>query len=166
MQLQPGFEYRIEDLLPHGPGFVLLDRVARYEPETVTCEVAIRPDSRFCDGRAVPAWVGIEYMAQAFGAFTGIAHLQGGRRVQLEMLLGTRAYDAQVAEFPVGSRLAIHARQLFWDPDGVCAFACEIRDGERVLARSELKGFDPVDLEPFLRSLVGGAATDGARGSA
>ena len=157
MLLQPGHDYRLQDLLPHGPGFRLLDRLVGYEADSVTCEVTIRPDSRFCDGRGVPAWVGIEYMAQAFGAFTGMAHLQHGRQVQLEMLLGTRAYDATVDAFPVGSTLTVQVRQLFWDPDGVCAFACEVRDGERVLARSEVKGFDPVDLEPFLRSLEAGA---------
>ena len=157
MLLQPGHAYRIEDLLPHGPGFMLLDRLAGYEADAVTCEVTIRADSPFCDGHAVPAWVGLEYMAQTFGAYTGIAHLQNGRLIQLEMLLGTRAYDAAVDAFPVGARLTIHARQLFWDPDGVCAFTCEIREGARVLARSEVKGFDPLELEPFLRSLETGA---------
>lgn len=156
--LRPGPAYTLQQLLPHGPGMVLLDALVGYEAESLTCEVTIRPDSRFCDGHAVPAWAGIEYMAQAFGAFTGIARLQKGRAVQIELLLGTRAYDSRVEAFPVGSRLTVRVRLLYWDPDGVCAFACEIRQGAAVLATSELKGYEPDDIEPFLRNLTGATA--------
>lgn len=156
--LRPGHFYQLPQLLPHGPGMVLLDRLAGYDAESLTCEVTIRPDSRFCDGRQVPAWVGVEYMAQTLGAFTGVARLQDGRPVQIELLLGTRAYDAAVPAFAVGRRLTVRTRLLFWDPDGVCAFACEIRDGAAVLATAEIKGFEPEDIEPFLRNLTGASA--------
>jgi predicted hotdog family 3-hydroxylacyl-ACP dehydratase len=153
--LRPGPSYTLPQLLPHGPGMLLLDSLVGYEAESLTCAVTIRPDSRFCDGSQVPAWVGIEYMAQAFGAFTGLARLQKGRAVQIELLLGTRAYDCRVAAFPVGSRLTVRVKLLYWDPDGVCAFACEVRQGAAVLATSELKGYEPDDIEPFLRGLTG-----------
>lgn len=156
--LRPGHAYTLPQLLPHGPGMLLLDRLVGYDAESLTCELTPRADSRFCDGRAVPAWVGIEYMAQVLGAFTGVARLQQGRPVQLELLLGTRAYDCAVPAFAVGARLTVRARLLFWDPDGVCAFACEIRDGATLLATAEVKGFEPEDIEPFLRSLTGASA--------
>jgi predicted hotdog family 3-hydroxylacyl-ACP dehydratase len=155
-QLRPGPAYTLPEILPHGPGMLLLDRLVGYEADALTCELTIRPDSRFCDGRAVPAWVGLEYMAQALGAYTGIARLQQGRPVQIEMLLGTRAYDCAVPAFPVGSRLTVRVKLLFWDPDGVCAFACEVRDGDAVLATSQVKGYEPDDIEPFLQSLTQG----------
>ena len=156
--LRPGHRYTLPQLLPHGAGMILLDELVGYDAETLTCALTIRPDSRFCDGRRVPAWTGIEYMAQAFGAFTGIARLQKGRPVQVELLLGTRAYDCGVEGFPVGARLTVRVRLLYWDPEGVCAFACEIRRGDAVLARSEVKGFEPDDIEPFLRNLTGATA--------
>ena len=153
--LRPGHSYTLPQVLPHGAGMILLDRLVGYEPESLTCELTVRPDSRFCDGRQVPAWAGIEYMAQTFGAFTGVARLQKGRPVQVELLLGTRAYDTRVPGFPVGSRLTVRVKLLYWDPDGVCAFACEIADGTAVLATAEVKGYEPDDIEPFLRSLTG-----------
>ena len=156
--LRPGHSYTLSQILPHGAGMLLLDRLAGYEAESLTCELTVRPASRFCDGKEVPAWAGLEYMAQTLGAFTGIARLQKGLPVQVELLLGTRAYDCKVPAFPVGSRLAVHVRLLFWDPDGVCAFACEIRQGAAVLATSEVKGFEPEDIEPFLRGLTGAPA--------
>lgn len=152
--LKPGKTYTLPQVLPHGPSMILLDRLVGYDAESLTCEVTVTPASHFCDGQSVPAWVGIEYMAQTLGAFTGVARLQKGKAVQLELLLGTRAYDAAVDRFPVGSRLTVRSKLLFWDPDGVCAFACDIRDAERVLAKSEVKGYEPDDIEPFLRSLT------------
>lgn len=156
--LRPGKTYTLPQVLPHGPSMLLLDRLVGYEPEALTCELTVRPDSRFCDGRGVPAWVGLEYMAQTLGAFTGVARLQQGKPIQLELLLGTRSYDSRVDAFPVGSTLTVRARLLFWDPDGLCAFACEVREGSRVLATSEVKGFEPDDIEPFLRKLTREAA--------
>jgi predicted hotdog family 3-hydroxylacyl-ACP dehydratase len=151
--LRPGHRYRLADVLPHGPGMLLLDRIAGYTPDSLNCEVDVKPGTKFCDGRAVPAWVGLEYMAQALGAFTGIARLQEDKPVQLELLLGSRAYDCAVPEFRVGQTLAVSARLLFWDDDGVCAFACEIREQGRLLASAEVKGYEPDDIEPFLRQV-------------
>ena len=161
--LRPGETYTLAQTLPHGPSMLLLDRLASYDAESLTCEVTIRADSRFCDGAAVPSWVGVEYMAQALGSFTGVARLQQGKKVQLEMLLGTRACDCAVPAFAVGQRLTVRAQLLYWDPDGVCAFDCDIRDGERELARAEIKGYEPDDVEPFLRQLE---AQHAARGHA
>jgi predicted hotdog family 3-hydroxylacyl-ACP dehydratase len=153
--LNPGASYTLAQTLPHGPGMLLLDRLTGYDAESVTCEVTIRPAAMFCDGaRGVPSYVGIEYMAQALGAFTGIARLQKGRKVQVELMLGTRAYDCVRPWFAPGLTLTVHVALLYWDPDGMCAFACELRDGAQVLARSEMKGFEPDDIEPFLRQLA------------
>jgi predicted hotdog family 3-hydroxylacyl-ACP dehydratase len=151
--LRPGHFYTLPQVLPHGPGMMLLDRVAGYDAESLSCEVTIRPESRFCDGQAVPAWVGLEYMAQTLGAFTGVSRLQRQRPVQVELLLGTRSFECTTPAFAVGSKLAVRARLLFWDPDGVCAFACEIRQNGAVVATAEVKGFEPEDIEPFLRGL-------------
>ncbi len=151
--LRPGRSYRLPDVLPHGPGMLLLDRIAGYTGDTLSCEVDVKPDTKFCDGHAVPAWVGLEYMAQTLGAYTGISRLQDGKPVQLELLLGSRAYECAVPAFPVGSTLVVIARLLFWDDDGVCAFACEIREQGRLLATAEVKGFEPEDIEPFLHQV-------------
>ena len=156
--LREGLAYTLPQVLPHGPDMLLLDRLAGYTSDSLTCEVDVKPGAKFFDGAGVPAHVGLEYMAQALGAFTGVARLQQGKPVQLELLLGSRAYQASVARFAAGTTLTVMAKLLFWDPDGVCAFACEIRDGGRVLATAEVKGYEPDDIEPFLRKLEQGLA--------
>jgi predicted hotdog family 3-hydroxylacyl-ACP dehydratase len=155
--LRPGHRYTLRELLPHGPRMLLLDRLAGYTHDTLTCEVDVREGSKFCDGKSVPGWVGLEWMAQTLGAFTGAVRLQQGKKVQLEMLIGSRAYECSVPAFAVGKTLTITARLLFWDPDGMCAFACEIVEGSSVLATAEVKGYEPDDIEPFLQQLEGQA---------
>ena len=68
----------IRSLLPHSGTMVLLDRVVAADADSLCAEVAIRPDSLFCNADGVGAWVGIEYMAQAIAAHAGyLARLRG-----------------------------------------------------------------------------------------
>ena len=68
----------IRSLVPHSGTMVLLDRVISADENTLCAEVVIRPDSLFYADGGVGAWVGIEYMAQAIGAYAGYrARLRG-----------------------------------------------------------------------------------------
>ena len=60
----------IAAVLPHVGRMLLLDELRDHGPEHVTCGVTIHAGSMFCDGvHGVPAWVGLEYMAQAAARF-------------------------------------------------------------------------------------------------
>jgi predicted hotdog family 3-hydroxylacyl-ACP dehydratase len=153
-----GRHYAIRELLPHGPSMVLLDRVLEYGHEHIVCEAVIDERSAFFEpGRGVPGWVGVEYMAQATGAYAGIMHRQAGRAVQIGLLLGTRAYECTRAAFPAGTRLQVRAALLLLDVGGVAVFRCEIGDGATIVARSELKAFQPEDVDGYLAALEAAA---------
>src|SRR5215471_7164387 len=83
----------IRSLLPHAGPMVLLDRVISVDEDSLLAEVCIRSDSLFCNGGGVGAWVGVEYMAQAIGAWAGYTAQLRGEPVKLGFLLGTRSYD-------------------------------------------------------------------------
>ena len=152
--LRPGLSYEVAATLPHGPGFVLLDRLIGYDEEAVVCEVTIRPQSRFCaPGGGVPAWVGVEYMAQAIGVHMGIRRLQRDLPVQVGLLLGARLYDCTLPDFPVGAVLRVRAAELMRDNDGVGVFACELHHQGARIATADIKAFDPDDMDVFLRKL-------------
>ncbi len=152
--LRLGLHYPIAELLPHGADMVLLDRLLAYDENSATGEVTIRPESRFSDGeRGVPAWVGIEYMAQTLCAYIGVVRRQAGKNIQIELLLGTRSYDCTRSWFAPGTTLRIHAELLMRSPDGVCAFACRITDGAESVAQSEIKAYAPDDIEDYLKGL-------------
>ncbi|HUS24285.1 MAG TPA: 3-hydroxylacyl-ACP dehydratase [Candidatus Binatia bacterium] len=148
--------YTPHQALPHGPDMVLLDRVLDWDAEHARCSVAIRRTSRFFEpGRGVPGWVGIEYMAQCIGVWAGIQRLEAGQPVIIGLLLGTRAYEFSCEYFTEGQQLAVEVEMLVRDSTGVGAFACVLRDDTGVLARGDVKAYQPDDITGYLKSLAG-----------
>jgi predicted hotdog family 3-hydroxylacyl-ACP dehydratase len=97
----------IETLLPHRPPMVLLDEVVACDEARLSAVVTIRPTSLFLEANRVPGHVGIEYMAQACGAFAGAEALRRGEAVRIGFLLGTRRYIMHAPWFHLGERLTV-----------------------------------------------------------
>lgn len=149
--LQVGHHYTPEQVLPHRHEMLLADS-ADYGADYGQITLTIRPDSLFCEGESgVPAWVGIEYMAQAMGVFSGVESRQHGAAPQIGLLIGTRRYDSSVPYFPVGAQLTATARLVFQE-EQMFVFNCEISDGQQILARGNIKAFRPDDINEFLRN--------------
>jgi predicted hotdog family 3-hydroxylacyl-ACP dehydratase len=131
----------IGELLPHGPEMTLLDALVEYSPQRSVANATITRRSRFLEGAAVPAWAGIEYMAQTIAAHAGYeARLRGGPPV-IGFLLGTRAYRSELGEFPLGSTLTISVEPLVADPK-LGAFQCAIAL-DRVVATAVVNTYQP-----------------------
>src|SRR5688572_19803224 len=142
----------IAAVLPHAGRMMLLDELLEHGPEHVICAVDIRADSRFCDGvNGVPAWVGLEYMAQAMCAYSGVEQVRAGLKPGIGLLLGSRRYEAQVEWFAPGTRLVIRADQVLRDDNDLVAFDCTIHEGERLLARGDVKAYRPKDVLAVIR---------------
>ena len=80
-------DWPVARLLPHASPMIMIDRVVSVSEDYFEAEVVVRPDSLFCDGTAVNAWVGIEYMAQAVAAYAGAEAIAAGRPVKIGFLL-------------------------------------------------------------------------------
>ena len=139
----------IEQLLPHAGTMVLLDRVGEWDAERIVCERLVRRGDPFTDAAGLPAWAGVELMAQTIAAWNGCQLLAAGCEVRPGFLLGTRMYRADVDAFPPGTRLTIEAVRSFHDEDGMGAFACRI-DAPGLHAEARLTVFSPPDPAPFL----------------
>ena len=83
----------------------MLDRLVAADDESLCAEVRVRADSLFLVDGAVGGWVGLEYMAQAIGAFAGYSARLRGEPVRIGYLLGTRHYECTQPSFALGSRL-------------------------------------------------------------
>lgn len=123
----------IAELLPMQPPMVFLDRVVSYEDPKLVTEVDIRPGIPFCEDDGVPAWIGIEYMAQAVAAHAGVEARLRGEPPTIGFLLGTRAYRCSIDRFALGERLRIHVEPLFSE-EGLGAFSCSIEMADTVAA--------------------------------
>ena len=143
----------IRDLLPHSGPMVLLDHVVAADDESLCAAVQVREDSLFYVDGAVGGWVGLEYMAQAIGAFAGYHARLNGKPVRIGYLLGTRHYECKQPRFALGSRLKIHVKRVLQSEEGLAAFDCRIDDESGPIARGNLTVFQSADDEKLLPRL-------------
>jgi predicted hotdog family 3-hydroxylacyl-ACP dehydratase len=119
----------VTELVPHGRAMTVIDVLESYDPQRSIAIASVRADSVFLEGNGVPAWAGIEYMAQTVAAHAGAEARLRGARPAVGFLVGTRAYRSDVAEFPLGSRLTITVQPL-WSDGGFAVFDCAIGVGD------------------------------------
>jgi len=125
----------IAELIPHSGNMVFLDRIIAADANSLTAELIVRGDGLLGD-KAVPAWAGIEYMAQTIAAYAGLIAKQQGEAIKLGFLVGTRRYYSNVAEFSVGSTLTVRVEKIMQD-ETLGVFDCYIQSmgGLEVLAK-------------------------------
>jgi predicted hotdog family 3-hydroxylacyl-ACP dehydratase len=131
----------ITDLIPHSGSMVLLDRIVSQDDQSLTAELVVRDDGLFGDHETVPAWVGIEYMAQTIAAYVGVIARQANLPIRLGFLLGTRRYQSNVAAFKVGSTITIRIEKILQD-EGLGVFNCRIQ-GDGVEVTANLNVYQP-----------------------
>ena len=143
----------IEELLPHRGTMLLLDRVLAFSTRELTAEYTPRTDAWYADARGnMPAWIGIELMAQAIAAHVGLLNRNEGKPVAPGVLLGTRRFESAQSAFSAGRVLRIHTAISFRDESGLAAYDCGIEAEGSGVASATLKVFEPDDFEAFLRS--------------
>ncbi|MFA6162488.1 MAG: hotdog family protein [Methylobacter sp.] len=131
----------IAGLMPHSGKMVLLDRLVDYDDISATAELVVRNDGLIGDGKTVPAWAGIEYMAQTIAVYAGIMAKIAGDPIKLGFLLGTRRYKSNVAEFKVGSTLSVRVEKIMQD-ERLGVFDCRIQ-GDGVEISANLNVYEP-----------------------
>lgn len=105
-------KYDLEKMIPHRPPMILLDSVVVADKEKVEALVGIHETSLgFSDGK-VPAWFGVEYMAQAIAVFNGALGSSGGKP-EIGFLVGVRNYSSSEPYFFWGEELKIIVKPNF-----------------------------------------------------
>lgn len=127
-------------LLPHTGRAIWIDAIVNNTAAGITATTTITPAHPcFVAGRGVPAWAGIEMMAQAFAAHASLSHADDQHGTPRRgMLLGTRRYRSHVAWFVDGAQLIIHAARSFGHDGGMAACDCRIEGDGEILAESTI----------------------------
>src|SRR5690606_15375134 len=113
------------ELLPHAGDMILLDAVERFDDDSLHARLTVTPGGLFNqDDGSLPAWVGIELMAQCVAAYAGCRARQAGTPVAMGFLLGTRSYQCNVERFPAGAELQLSATRSLEDDTGMGVFEC------------------------------------------
>jgi predicted hotdog family 3-hydroxylacyl-ACP dehydratase len=141
----------LSELLPHAGEMLLVDELVSCTIDDVHVRVRIRPDTLFsnADG-SLPAWVGIELMAQCVASYAGYHSRVNDRPVEMGFLLGTRRFECNVESFPAGSELDIFGHRSLQDDTGMGMFECRI-SAPGIQAEARLNVFRPLDASRYLQ---------------
>ncbi|WP_417781065.1 3-hydroxylacyl-ACP dehydratase [Stutzerimonas xanthomarina] len=144
-------DWPVAELLPHAGDMILLDAVESFDAESISAQLQVKSAGllNLPDG-SLPAWAGIEIMAQTVAAFAGCQARLIGQPVELGFLLGTRSFQCNVEHFPAGSRLRIHALRSLQDDNGMGVFECHL-DGPGIHAEARLNVFRPPEVANYLQ---------------
>jgi len=142
----------IEQLIPHRPPMILVDKLLAYSSKGACCELAILPNHVFLQPEGVPAHIGMEFMAQTLAAMNGYQSRIEGRPPDVGFLLGTPKFESSVPFFKQGQRLKVEVT-LVWGDDELRQFQCKIEDFDslEVLQTATINAFVPNDLDGYLK---------------
>jgi len=145
--------YTLEEILPHRSPMILLDQIIECDEHSLTAILEIREDNLFLNlHKQVPVWIGLEYMAQAIGAYMGIMRKEQKQDIKIGFLLGTRCYETSTAFFKLGTKLYIKAYKLYQEGP-VGSFDCCIEDDrENILATAKIVVYQPESIEQYVFS--------------
>lgn len=134
----------IHQLIPHQAPMILVDRLIDVGDEHIHTQVDIQSSNLFFDesSQTVPAYVGIEFMAQSIAAWSGYQAWKQDVEPSIGFLLGTRRYHCQHAQFSLDTTLDIHAEKVM-ENNGMAVFQCIIEQQGKEVASAQLNAFVP-----------------------
>jgi predicted hotdog family 3-hydroxylacyl-ACP dehydratase len=136
----------LDQWIPQRGSMQLLDRIVEVDAESAVAEVRVPVDGLFTQDGQVPAWVGIEYMAQTISAWAaGRSQARGGSGPKLGLLLGSRRFEAHCDGFPCGATLRVKARCEIMGDNGLGMFDCRVEMDGREVASARVSVFEPGD---------------------
>ena len=146
-------KYAIEQVVPHDHPMILVEQLLDYSSSSASCSIEIKPDSNFYnhDKSSVPAYVGLEYLAQSIAAYANALKLEEGGEVSLGFLVSARNFKTKVSEFTLGMQLVTSVTKLFKEDNGLSVFDCSIQCGQEILVEAKINVYEPEDPSLYLK---------------
>jgi predicted hotdog family 3-hydroxylacyl-ACP dehydratase len=120
---------------------IFIDRIAEAGEDFLRAIITIREGIPFFEAsRGVPAWVGLEYMAQSIAALAGIRARRDGKAIPLGLIIGCRKYTCSTATFAPGTIIESYIKELASEADGLGSFDCTLA-APRIVASARLSVF-------------------------
>lgn len=124
---------------------MLLSRVLRHEPDETACAVEVATQQLFRDADGgVPAWLGLEYMAQCIAVHAALVARRAGPP-PIGFLASVRGLSFRCERFAPDQCLEVVAHRLRGGEQGLATFTCRIHDaaGGALLAEGRISCFAP-----------------------
>ena len=120
----------IAPYVPHADSMCLLDTLLEFNADHLYADICPR--------------AGIEWMAQAVAAWSGVQAVEAGQPPAVGFLLGSRRYEAKVAYFALGEPVRIEVFLDFRADNGLGAFRGQLLDQQgQLLASGTLNVYQP-----------------------
>jgi predicted hotdog family 3-hydroxylacyl-ACP dehydratase len=136
--------------LPHRPPMVLIDELVEAGDDYAVSRLMVKENTPFMTPQGLPAWAGIELMAQTISLFAGVRGKKHGLPPKVGFLLGTRRYESSCNFFPLHSELIIRATELYFGDTKLGVFECSIECAVGQ-ATAKLNVYEPTDLQQILK---------------
>lgn len=146
-------QYSPEQLLPHAAPMILLDEILEANQTSLRAALRVPKNGLFNDpvyNGNIPAWVGIEYMAQAVAAHAGYLNRVNGEPPTIGFLLGSRLYQSNVASFECDTYLTISVEEILKGDNGMAVYQALI-EGQGIEVTARINGFLPANPMAFLQ---------------
>jgi predicted hotdog family 3-hydroxylacyl-ACP dehydratase len=126
-KLRPMIGMPASTFVLHREPMLFLDRLVDISADSAACEWNIHDDFELVvPGCGVPAYAGVEYMAQCVAVHAGARARAQGLIPPYGYLLGTRHYRCSVPWFETGVSYRSTCRELVRDSQGMGSFECRI----------------------------------------
>lgn len=141
---RPPLPRPIAPYVPQTQGMCLLARLLEVDDAGLCAEARPGRDDLFTTRAGIPAWVGLEWMAQAVAAWAGWHAAGRGEPPALGLLIGTRRFATDQAHFALETAYRVRVRLEYRADNGLGHFRGAIVDGDgRSLAEADLTVFEP-----------------------
>ena len=127
------------EFVMHREPMLLLDTLVESEGDRTVCEWRVNADDHFVESvLGVPAYVGVEFMAQCVAVHAGARARIVGLGPPLGFLLGARHFKASVSHFRVGEIYRATCEELIRDDSGMGSYDCTVMHGRDRVAEARL----------------------------
>jgi len=127
------------EFVMHRDPMLLLDTLVSADDECAICEWQVNAEDPFVENDSgVPAYVGVEFMAQCVAVHAGARARIVGLGPPLGFLLGARHFKSSISHFQIGERYRATCRELMRDDSGMGSYDCIILHGDEQVAEARL----------------------------
>lgn len=148
-------EFSLDELVAHRAPMRFIHRAISINDGEAVVETIVGPDNPlFIPGRGLPAYAGLEMMAQTIAVIDGMKQKLEGLPPKIGFLLGCRRYSVDRVAFEENLRLKITATMVFSDGE-MFAFECRIDGADgAAIAQANMNVYAPHDPDAYLKDGV------------
>lgn len=151
----------LADYVPHQPPMRLVERALEVGSDRAVTEAKVTADNPFfrAESAGVPAWIGLEYLAQTAAVWLGAACERDGRPIQPAFLISSRELVAHRPVLAEGQRLRIEVSPDWADRPLVAFKGRILGENNETLIEAVFAAYQPDDMAAYLADTAPDSST-------